>query len=348
MRKFIHIGYPKNLSTSLQRGFFSVHPKIAYLGIGVGSNIGYADNVVSSFFEHYVKYCVRARYKDQRDYIKKHFDNLFINAEKDGLDIVGASSEHLSFAFTADGIDTHEKAERVADVFGTETQILVILRNQCDLLRSLYQEGVRVGYPGTFYEYVDYLFKFQDRNFISDLEYDEVISLYADFFGLENVHCFFYEDAVTAEKDLVCKDDKIMMLSKISEKLNLECTGCNLEHHNQALDKNELEAKRRYNSTVRHDLGNCLWDGAENHRLMGYYDSFLGINLSEEEVYKDVAAKRAGIEKAKNEKSMEKISWECNEKYWQKLIERYQSSNRNLEKILKNKGHKLPSAYKLI
>ncbi len=52
MSIFLHIGYPKCFSTTLQRNFFSKHPEIFYGGIGIDSNIDFINEEYKRLMAH--------------------------------------------------------------------------------------------------------------------------------------------------------------------------------------------------------------------------------------------------------------------------------------------------------
>ena len=69
--KYIHIGLPKNLSTTLQRDYFNVHPEIHHLGVGVGSNIDYVNSKISSACENHFQYSKNFSYLKRKGDIQK-------------------------------------------------------------------------------------------------------------------------------------------------------------------------------------------------------------------------------------------------------------------------------------
>ena len=55
---------PKNLSTTLQRDFFSKHPEIMHLGVGINSNVYYINSRISSACENHFQYSNKYSYHD--------------------------------------------------------------------------------------------------------------------------------------------------------------------------------------------------------------------------------------------------------------------------------------------
>ena len=187
MVKYIHIGYPKCFSTTLQRSFFDAHHEIMHLGIGCGSNVDYIDPKISAYMENYLVYARTLSFREKQEEIKKHFSYWFDKAEKEGYAAAGISLEHLVFSFSTDNIDTCEKASRLKEIFGENTKIIMIVRNQIDLLRSLYRESIRMGNPGSYDDFLNFCVLLKDRNFLYDFRYDLIYELYSDLFGSENI-----------------------------------------------------------------------------------------------------------------------------------------------------------------
>lgn len=342
MVNYVHIGYPKNFSTSLQRDYFSKHPDIFHLGIGLDSNLGYFDTTVDKTFEVYLKTAKVYSYEQKREELINHFEALRAKAESQGAKAFGASSEHLSFCFTYDGLSGDIKANRVLELFGSDTKIIMIIRNQMDLVKSLYRESVRVGFKGSFADYIYYLFKYQDRNYVSDLYYDWVYQLYVQRFGKENVHVLFFED-YRKEGELVTNAAGMPVLfDRLNEVLGLPAAEMQLGHYNIALSDGAVNQKAELNRSADHDLGNHLYDSAEKHRIKHYLEEDLGLTEQEEKTYEDVITKRRLIEEAKKRPGEATISYQCDSTMLNKLVDSFSISNTNFERIT---GLSLPSGY---
>ena len=351
MKNFIHIGYPKNLSTSLQRTFFSKHPDISYLGIGSGGDISYSDDIVDAFFEHDVKYCRRGEYEKKKSKIIDHFAQIQEQAEQKDYKAFGASSEHLCISVTSDSIETEEKAARLAEVFGAEANILVFIRNQAGLIKSLYRESIRTGYAGTFDEFVRYLYLFKERNFIPDLDYSTVLDIYSDWFGRDNIKIFVFEDYIASGGGLAMSGNQQKLVLDLQAALGLGASAIDIDHTNKPIPSDQLERKRMLNLRDRHDLGNQLWGGTENHRLGVYWNTFLDAGLSEDEIFADVRCKRALLEEARNSESASDTHdslYVLSDKasvYWGRLMESFARSNITLQAEWFSEAENLPECY---
>ncbi len=335
MRKYIHIGFPKNFSTSLQRDYFSMHPELFHLGIGLNnSNLGYYNSEVEKTFEVYFKTCKSFKYQTVKDKIKNQFDELFNSVDREKYKAVGVSAEHLSFSFSYDSISSEEKAQRLYDVFGSDTTIVMIVRNQMDLIKSLYRESVRVGFIGDFEEYIKLVYKYQDRNFVYDFRFDLMFDCYSKLFGKDNVKVLFFEDYRGDNNQLNESDVNCKLFEDLNKALNLSNPKMELKHYNEALPKDKILIKSQFNKGNRHDLGNHLLESAEKHRIVRYLEEDLEFFELEKETYSDVIAKRECIDHAINSEESLDLIFDQNIAEFKKLKDFYRVGNQNLEKIL--------------
>jgi len=297
--RYAHIGYPKNMSTTLQRGFFDAHPQIRHLGIGVGSNVGYIDEEIGAAIELYLQYCRDFRWTDQRARLKAAFERQLRAADEDPqARAVGLSLEHLSFSYTPDNIDVTTKARRLLYLLGPETRIIMVIREQWALLRSLYRECIRQGYPGTFSDFCEYAFKFQDRSFLLDFLYDRMYALYTGLFGEGNVLVLFMDELRAGDGLAWAAPGRSVVSERLAAHLGVSPLGGGLGHFNAALSEAELVVKRELNHSFRHDLGNRQYSSANTHRISGYFTHDLGVSLPQE-AFMDVRTKRYLIAQAR-------------------------------------------------
>ena len=339
--KYIHIGYPKNFSTSLQRDYFAKHPELYHLGIGIDSNLGYRDSLIEKTLEVYLKSCKEFKYNEVKEAIKKHFTNLF-NKLDSRYKATGISAEHLSFAFTHDGLSATEKAKRLFEIFGKETKIIMVVRNQMDLLKSLYKESVRVGFAGDFETYINTLYKYQDRNFLYDFRYDLVYSLYADFFGENNIKVLFFEDYKKPGKEALNTHNTKQLFEALNTFLGLRQVDMEFKHYNIALPDNKILIKAKLNKQNPHDLSNPLTEIAEKHRIKTYLEEDLEYFETETETYADVATKRRLIDQALTSTEEQELTFKVNTAVYKKIQHFYAQGNTTLQQ---KTGLLLPNQY---
>lgn len=335
MQKYIHIGYPKNLSTTLQRDFFSKHKEIMHLGVGCHDhNLGYIDHDVRNCVEHDFRYVKDSIYSDKRETVKDIFQRYFDLAVEKNFKAIGLSNEHLSFNFTPDNIDISQKAKRLYDVFGHNTKVIIIIRNQMDLLKSLYAESVRLGYPYDYHRFIEYCYFYKERNFICDFQYDKILEIYASFFGKENLIVIPFEDFVDDQnKELVMHDQKYSILKKICHFLDLNYDhDIKLGHFNHKLDETVTVLKKDLNKAYPHDLGNTVFSAVEANRLWHYFEDELKIPMPFE-AKNDVYQKQKLIKIAELEKKDRgldlKIDYNCDADLIDRLYQFFASSNTN-------------------
>jgi len=347
MTKYIHIGYPKNLSTTLQRCFFSKHPDIHHLGVGINSNIDYINDELNLCCEDYLIYANNRYYNIKKTFIKESFEKSFEEAfSKKNTKATGISLELLSFKFSPDQIDSEEKANRLLEIFGRKTKIIIIIRNQVDLLQSLYREFIKIGYTKTYREFIEYAYCFKDRNFTLDFCYDKVVEMYADRFGINNIKVLPVENVRDITSGKLKIQNGISLINKqLSTFLNIDLYPLKFTHHNCPLDEKGLYLMMKRNNKFRHGFGQSINNVVNGHRLAKYFNLDLQLPL-QEKLNKDVLIKRESIDFVTNNEINRNNSREVDyyfDKYiWKKLLSIYRESNNTLkEKYI----HNLPDQY---
>ena len=300
--KYIHIGLPKNLSTTLQRDYFNVHPEIHHLGVGVGSNIDYVNSKISSACENHFQYSKNFSYLKRKGDIRKAFNFEFEVFNKDETKkACGISLELLSFTFTPDQIEIEEKAKRVYEAFGKNTKIILIVRQQFELIESLYKEAIKIGYYGTFNDYLEYIYIYRDRNFIFDFQYDYLVEVYAKYFGKDSIEILIIEDYRDKNGSLIFKGNECLLTNKLSDILGVSKQKLNLGHFNPPLSLSELQRMMELNLERHHGIGNQAYSTATNfHRLKDYFKDELKIHVKDQYLFKDARIKNQHIETSKN------------------------------------------------
>jgi len=329
MNTFIHVGYPKCFSTTLQRGYFSVHPEIKFGGIGIGSNIDYQNDDLNLIFESAIPYYRNILFKRHFKEFKSSIDIFRESSKKEKGAVCGFSSEHLLFSFTPHGVDADIKMQRIRELLGNQTKVLIILREQFSLIKSLYKEYVRVGYPHSFYDFMDWIYRYQDRNFYHEIMYDEIIRRAQQYFGRESISIFLFEDYKQGKGNL---DQSLF--DDISLALNIARIPGKMEDYNPSLSDSEIERKRIINSEHRHDLGKTILEGFEDHRRRIFTNALLKLDLPESEIFKDVLIKRASIERAKKiDSKQHPPRYKVRSSTFQRMQSDFLKSNKELERF---------------
>jgi hypothetical protein len=344
-RRYLHVGLPKSLSTALQRDFFAAHPALRHLGVGCGSNVDYCDPDVELAVEGHLMFCRELRYRDKEAAVQRAFAGHFAAAEADPrLLAVGISNESLSFSTTPGHLDTPAKARRLQAIFGRGSEVILILRNQPALLRSLHGEYVRNGYAGTYADFLTWLYLYQDRSFLYDILFDRTFDLYADLFGAEHVHVLPLEEYRSGNDLVLGADGVATLVTRLCAILGVPVLPLAIARHNDALPPAVQAVKARLNRTHIHDAGRPLLGGvATAHRLRQYFARDLGWDATPW-LYDDVKCKRALIAQATAEAAGAPAPTgdDCPAELWGRLRALFAGSNRTLEQRL---GRPLPPSY---
>lgn len=277
-RRYVHIGNPKCASSTLQIDFFPKHPQIMHLGNGHEKRVNrYIDEGVTIVAE------VDFRYKKDfvfdpeksKSYLQPHFEA----ADKDdGIKVVGLSSEFLSFTL-GNEVDTADKAKRIYDVFGKNTIIILIFREQISLLKSLYSELVKGGYYSDIKQFFEYTYIYQDRNWCLDFCFDKVFETYQELFGKENICALPLE---------LLKENESEFIGKICSALEIDSFSEELRPLNKAIDKLEvLEQLRGFNGRFKHEFGSAFYEPFNSSRMRDYFAKELGIAVPRERSISD-------------------------------------------------------------
>jgi hypothetical protein len=266
--KYIHIGYPKAASTALQNGFFGKHPQLLHLGCGARGHsdywddLGYIDKNINIAMEIDLRYRNSLSYDAEK--VNAHFQKYFTQA-KNSKDIkaCGISNENYSFQWNY-GIDIEEKARRLHEIFGSDTKIIIITREQKDLLKSLYKEQIRFGYAGSYNDFLQYLWNYKDRSFFYEFCFDKVVSVYERYFGKENIHIFTFEDFKTKQTEFLSSlSDFLTIKSDLIPEITT--------HYNKQLSNEALAVKRIMNEKYPHTSEKGFYNPFDNHRYIPYY-----------------------------------------------------------------------------
>lgn len=342
--KYVHIGMPKNLSTTLQRDFFSKHSQIMHLGVGLGSNIDYISPEISVACENHFQYSKKFSYKKAKDNIKKAFEKQFkIFYQDSHYKACGISLELLSFTFTTDQIDIEDKAERVFNVFGKDTKIIIIIRQQFKLVESLYKEAIKIGFYGSFQDYLEYIYYSRDRNFIFDFNYNYLFDLYSSYFGKENIVMLPIENFRNKSGALIKENDQYLLTQALSRVLGVDYLKEQLAHYNKPLSNTELYAMMKLNRQNIHGIGNSAYSTATNfHRLKDYFSYELGLVIDDEKLYKDARIKNENIKSASEISNGKEVVFKYPQLIKEFLDKTFYDSNHELQQKI---NIDLPSYY---
>jgi hypothetical protein len=259
--RFLHIGYPKCASTSLQYEFFGAHPQIYHLGWGCQhTESGWVDEKLAAAMEVDLRMAKSNVYNPQaaEEALYVHF----VHAEHTSpYKVIGISWESLCFTLVFDA-DPLIKAQRLLRLFGPGTKIIVVVRNQLDLIRSMYFEMVRGGLGKSFQDYLEFLRGFDFTGITRDLCYSRIVQIYVDFFGRRNVMVVPFERFAAAQAS---------ELHRICDFLGVSRVDGPIGRHNPSSDLRLLERIRRLNSLQPNNFGSGQFSFVDPQKVVTYW-----------------------------------------------------------------------------
>lgn len=190
MSVFIHIGLPKNASTTLQSSVFPKIKNIKYLGRF------YDERATMSHNDDFDQIMRNISTLDSLNYdptdTKKRLKNYFKQL----------SASETRFIISQEGLtnnvaDRGVVAERLSDVF-PDAKIICIIREQFSSLESMYRFLVRqngeninksYGKPSvrSYQMWLDDQSRFMSRSYLQTLKYYELLCSYQHLFGKQNL-----------------------------------------------------------------------------------------------------------------------------------------------------------------
>lgn len=189
MTVFLHIGYHKTASTWLQRQIFPEHPSIEYWPTQMPEHAWLPELArVHDFAFDVERY--RGLYLECRS--KRASDPIVVSWE-------GFVGDPLSGAQTS-----VRNADRLHSIF-PNAQILIVIRNQLDMVDSLYRQYVQEGGTCSLERFLD--LRPQNRVYfgMDYLRYDLLIGHYRSSYGSDAVHVFLYEELAQSPSDFLAK-----------------------------------------------------------------------------------------------------------------------------------------------
>jgi len=282
-----HLGYPKCSSTTIQRSFFEKNDHIFYGGLGINDNISYCNNDIEFIFECLLKYAKHTFYYNHREWAKETVKALLDKVSKNKKIVF--SSEVLSVSFTGQILDTHQKLERIRELFeGYNINFLVVIRNQLDLIQSLYKEFVKMGLTISYSEFIKYIWIYQDRSILNELDYADTIDIIKTYFPASNIKIMFFED--------ITKNVKTIN-TELSDMLGIPEQNMEINNDNPSLSDSQAYHLLQYNLKFR--LGETMMDNFANHRNRVLIHRLNPLALNDE-IFGNVLAKRKALAETEN------------------------------------------------
>jgi hypothetical protein len=186
---FIHPGYPKTASTTLQKALFSKHPDLCYLGKPLTGDLLDIEVAILNLDD--------GSFTQALPDLQQKF--LAFIARCDGSDRnVLLSHEGFLRPTRYQGHDIQRTARRIWQVFCEPVQdefdchVLLTIRKQVDIIPSYYFASVSRS-PARFRQFIGSTLQKPGEGYSGSLYYDEMVRHYADLFGHERVKVLLFE-----------------------------------------------------------------------------------------------------------------------------------------------------------
>lgn len=230
-RLLIHIGYPKTGTTFLQSEYF---PFLQSKDFGI-------NYIPSRFIQSALELIMNGTpFIDNKVII---LDLLEKYLEEDSLNII--SQESLIGAVFYKSLNSKLIAKRLKEIF-PHAHILISIRNQVDICRSLYIQYVQ---EGGHRKYADFYYSNEVNNPLSiddqrvnldTFKFEFLIKHYQSIFGQDNVSVLPFEQYI---KDPICLTNKLINIFG-----NIHFSGKeNKKKKNESLGKRQISIARRLN-----------------------------------------------------------------------------------------------------
>jgi hypothetical protein len=179
-----HIGYHKTGTSWLQQSYFREHPGIALLS-----------NSEQPWDDALLSYLIATSDAEYDPEVGRALLDERVRSSEDtvaGRKILLISAERLSGHPYSGGHDNVRIARRIATTF-VDARIVCVVRNQIDMIWSVYKQLVSAGFPGKF-SHLMAMRSWKTTAFDpAYFEYDRLMSQYHALFGKDRVCVLQYE-----------------------------------------------------------------------------------------------------------------------------------------------------------
>jgi len=205
---FLHVGYPKTASSTLQAHLFAKLPGICYFGRPFSPALAGVEKAMLMLGPE--------SFEAQLPHFQAHIREEALRA---GSMPILISHEGFLRSTRFGGHDPMRTAERIRRVFvegfeqTPEAHVIVCLRNQPDLILSHFVQFVKGG-QADLERCIGEWLEEPNRGFLGSLIYGDILDRYAELFGKDRLHVLLFEDFINQRR---------VFLSQLSDILGVDC-----------------------------------------------------------------------------------------------------------------------------
>lgn len=198
---YVHIGYPKTGTTTLQKDFFPYISEIEYLGIN--ENDRYSSKLSKEVIDFILfGFGDLSKAADTLKPIIENKEKLILSHEE--ITYLALKKTMIKGSYQV--IPFEDIAIRIKQLFNKlkiEIKILITIRKQEDIITSLYAQSYTHHYSlqsetKNFKRFLKLFLSNSAHPFKEVLNYDNLINVYSDIFGFTNLHVLIYEELVSS------------------------------------------------------------------------------------------------------------------------------------------------------
>jgi hypothetical protein len=243
----IHIGFPKTGTTTLQNYFFSIHPEIHFLGQPFSS-----DKIRKATQRDLHNLSLDFNINETRDTFLEEMAKI-----RDDQRVNLLSYEGITSVMEDSRPEKPELANRLFDIFGAGSKVVIVVRNQKKFFTSLYAETVLAGSYMSFPQFTQFFLNNISRTFMQSIKYVPLIKHYSEVFGRENVWVACYEDM---------QKDSGLFLDGFCRFVGVSDLKVDLPHKNVRLGCMGIILRRIFNRIIKFDFSRPPFYGGVRKR----------------------------------------------------------------------------------
>lgn len=190
---FIHPGYPKTASTTLQKRLFSKHPDLCYLGKPLTGELLDIEIAILNLDAE--------QFSQALPDLQSRFLSVMARSAASDRNVL-LSHEGFLRPTRYEGHDILQTAKRIWQVFcepikgDFDCHVLLTIRKQTDIIPSYFFDSISRS-PARFRTFIEASLQGPGEGYLASLYYDAVVRRYADLFGRERVKVLPFEQFIT-------------------------------------------------------------------------------------------------------------------------------------------------------